>query len=230
MKPDTRLAVLIDAENISHKQADRIFELVAPLGTAAVRRLYGDFRGPAGSWEDAAARHALDARQCFASGKGKNGADIALAVGATDLLRDGTVDAFCIVSSDSDFASLMGRIRAEGRKAFGIGRSTTSKGYQRACTEFHTLDPLPAASAPKVAPRAPRDALPDIQRALEACTADPDGSYSLSAFGKEARRVGINPKEYGCAGIGKLLKATGKYTVDAHHFRPLKLKAVAGGQ
>ena len=40
-----RLAVLIDADNASPKIADGLFEEIAKLGEASVRRIYGDFSG-----------------------------------------------------------------------------------------------------------------------------------------------------------------------------------------
>ncbi len=43
---EARLAVLIDADNTSAKWADAIFEEIATLGEASVRRIYGDFSGP----------------------------------------------------------------------------------------------------------------------------------------------------------------------------------------
>jgi hypothetical protein len=234
MNSSIRLAVLIDAENISHALADRVFDLVATLGTASVRRIYGDFAGPAQSWAGAAARHALDARHCFAPAKGKNGADIALAVGAMDLLRDDVVDGLCIVSSDADFAALVQRIRGEGRLAFGIGRSATTSGYQKACTQFLVLDPPPAAVAPR-APAAfvastPNAALPLIRSALAGCKVDPDGSYCMCEFGTVGRRVGIDPKLYGADTMGRLLTATEQFTVAGQRFRPIVLRAVGAGQ
>ena len=43
---EARLAVLIDADNTSGKWADDIFNEIATLGEASVRRIYGDFSGP----------------------------------------------------------------------------------------------------------------------------------------------------------------------------------------
>jgi hypothetical protein len=38
-----RLAVLIDADNTSPKVADGLFEEIAKIGEASLRRIYGDF-------------------------------------------------------------------------------------------------------------------------------------------------------------------------------------------
>lgn len=223
MNPSTRLAVLIDAENTSHRLADRVFDLIKPLGVVTERRLYGDFAGPAGSWAEAAARHAMDARHCFAPTAGKNGADIALTIGAIDLLRDGATDGFCIVSSDGDFAALAKRIRAGGRLAYGIGRATAAQFYRDACTTYLCLD-APAATAS-------HPALPAILMALNACPNEA-GWYHLAQFGSAARRAGIVPKAFGAQGIGALLRATGQFRFDdRQRFRQAPvLRAVSAGQ
>ena len=41
-----RLAVLIDADNASAKIVDGLFEEIAKIGEASVRRIYGDFSNP----------------------------------------------------------------------------------------------------------------------------------------------------------------------------------------
>lgn len=233
MNRSERLAVLIDAENISHAQADRIFELVAALGTPTVRRIYGDFEGSAKSWTGAAARHALEPQHCFSPAKGKNGADIRLTVDAMDLLHDSTVQGFCIVSSDGDFAALVRRIRREGHQAVGIGRSVTTAGYRDACTKFLVLDqPAPTAASSSAPALKPHPALPAIHRALGRCAPGPDGWYHLGTFGSAAKLEGLTPKEYGASRFKELLTVTGHFTFkEPQHFRkaPL-LRAVAGGQ
>lgn len=242
MTAPMRLAVLIDAENISPKLADRIFEKVAPLGTVVVRRLYGDFGGQAASWIPAAERHALQPRHCIPRAEAKNGADITLAVDAMDLLHAGAFEGLCIVSSDSDFGAVVQRVRETGREVFGIGENLATVRYRNACTDFFALHPPAEAKAvepveKKTAPikKVPThldvaSALPEIRAAVELCDMDAQGWYHLPAFGKMARSKGVAPERFGSATMGKLLTATRQYEVSGHHFRPIGLKAVAGGQ
>ena len=99
-----RLAVLIDADNTSAKIADGLFEEVAKIGEASVRRIYGDFSGTRSkAWADVLAKHAIIPQQQFAYTTGKNASDITLVIDAMDLLHSGRFDGFCLVSSDSDF-------------------------------------------------------------------------------------------------------------------------------
>jgi hypothetical protein len=110
-----RLAVLIDADNASAKIADGLFEEIAKIGEASVRRIYGDFSNPRSkAWADTLSQHAIIPQQQFAYTTGKNASDITLVIDAMDLLHSGRFDGFCLVSSDSDFTRLAARIREQG--------------------------------------------------------------------------------------------------------------------
>ena len=99
-----RLAVLIDADNASAKIVDGLFEEIAKIGEASVRRIYGDFSNPRSKgWADTLSKHAIIPQQQFAYTTGKNASDITLVIDAMDLLHSGRFDGFCLVSSDSDF-------------------------------------------------------------------------------------------------------------------------------
>ena len=107
-----RLAVLIDADNASAKIVDGLFEEIAKIGEASVRRIYGDFSNPRSKgWADTLSKHAIIPQQQFAYTTGKNASDITLVIDAMDLLHSGRFDGFCLVSSDSDFTRLAARIR-----------------------------------------------------------------------------------------------------------------------
>src|SRR5213075_2303448 len=102
-----RLAVLIDADNASAKIADGLFEEIAKIGEASVRRIYGDFSNARSrGWSDILSKHAIIPQQQFAYTTGKNASDITLVIDAMDLLHSGRFDGFCLVSSDSDFTRL----------------------------------------------------------------------------------------------------------------------------
>ena len=140
---EPRLAVLIDADNTAPKWAEAIFEEVATLGEASVRRIYGDFSGPhLRSWEKKLAGLALIPHQQFAYTKGKNSSDIALVIDAMDLMHTGRFDGFVLVSSDSDFARLASRLREQGLQVFGIGRTNTPEAFRKACKRFIFVENL----------------------------------------------------------------------------------------
>jgi uncharacterized LabA/DUF88 family protein len=132
-----RLAVLIDADNASAKIADGLFEEIAKIGEASVRRIYGDFSNPRSrAWADILSKHAIIPQQQFAYTTGKNASDITLVIDAMDLLHSGRFDGFCLVSSDSDFTRLAARIREHGIDVFGFGEQKTPESFRQACRRF----------------------------------------------------------------------------------------------
>lgn len=110
--PLPRLAVLIDAENVSPRIAGRLLEEIATLGEASVRRIYGDFSAEQlKGWAQILADHAIISQQNFALTVGKNGSDIALVIDAMDLLHSGRLTASAssrqtAISQDSPPASV----------------------------------------------------------------------------------------------------------------------------
>ena len=132
-----RLAVLIDADNASAKIADGLFEEIAKIGEASVRRIYGDFSNARSKgWADILSKHAIIPQQQFAYTTGKNASDITLVIDAMDLLHSGRFDGFCLVSSDSDFTRLAARIREQGVDVFGFGEQKTPESFRQACRRF----------------------------------------------------------------------------------------------
>src|SRR6266436_5663433 len=132
-----RLAVLIDADNTSPRIAVGLFEEIAKIGEASVRRIYGDFSGTRlKSWADILAQHAIVPHQNFAYTTGKNASDIALVIDAMDLLNSSRFDGFCLVSSDSDFTRLAARIREQGVDVYGFGEQKTPESFRQACRRF----------------------------------------------------------------------------------------------
>jgi hypothetical protein len=143
-----RLAVLIDADNTSAKIVDGLFEEIAKIGEASVRRIYGDFsHSRSKSWADTLSKHAIIPQQQFAYTTGKNASDITLVIDAMDLLHSGRFDGFCLVSSDSDFTRLAARIREQGVDVFGFGEHKTPESFRQACRRFVYTENLLAGAA-----------------------------------------------------------------------------------
>jgi hypothetical protein len=149
-----KLAVLIDADNISAKYAEAMFEEIASLGEASIRRIYGDFAGggPQGWSKDKLANLAIVPHQQFANTTGKNASDIALVIDAMDILHSGRFDGFVLISSDSDFTRLASRIREQGVDVFGMGMRKTPAAFVKACKRFIYVENLVGT-----APARPRD-------------------------------------------------------------------------
>ena len=138
-----RVAVLIDADNMSSRAASVVVTETAQHGTLAVKRAYGDWTGPhLAGWRPELAKHAITPVQQFAWVKGKNATDTALIIDAMDLLYAGHIDVFCLASSDSDFTRLALRLRESGRRVYGIGERKTSQAFTNACDRFTFLEVL----------------------------------------------------------------------------------------
>jgi NYN domain len=114
-----------------------LFEEIAKIGEASVRRIYGDFSNPRSkAWADTLSKHAIIPHQQFAYTTGKNASDITLVIDAMDLLHSGRFDGFCLVPSDSDFTRLAARIREQGVDVFGFGEQKTPESFRQACRRF----------------------------------------------------------------------------------------------
>jgi hypothetical protein len=218
-----RLAVLIDADNASSQIVDGLFEEIAKIGEASVRRIYGDISTPRmKGWENVLSRHAIIAQQQFAYTKGKNASDITLVIDAMDLLHSGRFDGFCLVSSDSDFTRLAARIREQGTGVYGFGEQKTPESFRQACRRFiYTENLMPGAlvqgakvsGAKSLQP--PSAAIPMLRTVIGQMESE-DGSVPLSEFGKRLPNLfpDFDPRTYGYKKLSDLVRKTGAFDVE----------------
>jgi hypothetical protein len=217
-----RLAVLIDADNASAKIADGLFEEIAKLGEASVRRIYGDFsHARSKGWADILSKHAIVPQQQFANTTGKNASDIALVIDAMDLLHSGRFNGFCLVSSDSDFTRLAARIREQGVDVFGFGEQKTPESFRQACRRFvYTENLLPGAgdSAPAAAAtkplQPPSAAIPIIKKVIGQMDSE-DGWVPLGAVGHQLANLvsDFDPRTFGSRKLSDLVRKTDAFEV-----------------
>lgn len=148
-----RLAVLIDADNVSPAQAGEIFKTVASLGVPIVRRAYGMVNcfSNGGGWNLAQREYGILSKPQVSNVSGKNVADIALVIDAMEMLYRNSADGICIVSSDSDFTALAAKIREGGKHVYGIGSKKTPASFRTACTRFFELVQVKKATPAKTA-------------------------------------------------------------------------------
>ncbi|MGL5011896.1 MAG: NYN domain-containing protein [Paracoccaceae bacterium] len=133
----TRVAVLVDGDNISGKHAAEIARIAGQKGTAQFRRVYLDAQR-ASDWHDATGFRLVHA------GAGKNASDILLSIDAVGLaLRDG-IDNFVIATSDRDFSHIALRLQEYGATVSGIGEAKAPAAFRHACQTFVQIGPTPA--------------------------------------------------------------------------------------
>ena len=143
MKNEIKFAVLIDADNISDKYVKIILDETAKHGVTAHKRIYGDWTSRRlVSWKNVLLNNSITPIQQYSYTTGKNATDSAMIIDAMDILYSGTVNGFCIVSSDSDFTRLAARLRESGMHVIGMGESKTPKPFISACNQFKYLDIL----------------------------------------------------------------------------------------
>jgi uncharacterized LabA/DUF88 family protein len=238
-----RLAVLIDADNASARIAAGLFEEIAKIGEASVRRIYGDFSGTRlRAWAEILSTHAIMPHQNFAYTSGKNASDIALVIDAMDLLHSGRFDGFCLVSSDSDFTRLAARIREQGVDVYGFGEQKTPESFRQACRRFvYTENLLPEAPKPDQteqpgakqakALEPPSAATPLLRKAI-AQLDDEDGWVPLDLVGRRLADLAsdFDPRTYGHAKLGDLVKKSGAFEVKHEKARGMYIRSKPSNQ
>jgi uncharacterized LabA/DUF88 family protein len=219
-----RLAVLIDADNASAKIADGLFEEIAKIGEASVRRIYGDFsHARTKAWAEVLSKHAIIPQQQFAYITGKNASDITLVIDAMDLLHSGRFDGFCLVSSDSDFTRLAARIREQGVDVFGFGEQKTPESFRQACRKFvYTENLLPTApanaqdAARTAKPLQPPSAATPVINKVIAQMESEDGWVPLGAVGNQLANLvsDFDPRNFGFRKLSDLVRKTNAFEIE----------------
>ena len=140
---EMRIAVLIDAENISNKYIEVILSEANVLGNVICKRIYGDWtKQIMASWKDVILDNSIQPIQQYSNTSGKNATDSSLIIDAMDLLYTDRINGFCIVSSDSDFTRLASRLREAEMYVLGMGEQKTPRSFISACNKFSYLDIL----------------------------------------------------------------------------------------
>jgi uncharacterized LabA/DUF88 family protein len=215
-----RLAVLIDADNASAKIADGLFEEIAKIGEASVRRIYGDFsHARSKGWADILSKHAIIPQQQFAYTTGKNASDITLVIDAMDFLHSGRFDGFCLVSSDSDFTRLAARIREHGIDVYGFGEQKTPESFKQACRRFFYTENLFGGTAnsqdatSRSQPLQPVHAATSIINKVIDQMESEDGWVDLSEVGKRLYNLAsdFDPRTFGCRKLVDLVRKTNSF-------------------
>ena len=140
---ETKLAVLIDGDNIPSAYVKEMMEEIAKYGNPTIKRIYGDWTKPnLSKWKTLLLENAITPIQQYGYTTGKNATDSAMIIDAMDILYSEKVNGFCLVSSDSDFTRLATRLREAGMQVFGIGEKKTPNPFIVACDKFIYIEIL----------------------------------------------------------------------------------------
>lgn len=166
----TKLAMLIDGDNVSAAYMPFIMREAETIGAVASRRIYGQFKsGRMKAWLKQLEVFDLTPVNVSPLTRGKNATDMKLVIEAMDMLNGRGFDGFVIASSDGDFTPLVARIRANAVACYGFGMKKAPAGYKAEFDRFFECDTALAAER-KGAPRraastAPKPAVPAPVRA-----------------------------------------------------------------
>ena len=229
---ELRLAVLIDADNISYTNIKGMMEEIATYGTPTFKRIYGDWTKPIlYGWKTVLLENAITPVQQYSYTTGKNSSDSALIIDAMDILYTGRVDGFCIVSSDSDFTRLATRLREAGMKVFGIGERKTPSAFIASCNKFIYVEILKAEEKNTPAKKIPVKSTPPkkappvaaIDKGLVKLIADSindiaeeDGWVFLGVLGNLIlkKQPDFDPRNYGYNKLIDLIKNIREFEID----------------
>src|SRR6188472_334497 len=161
--PSDRLniAVFIDFDNIEigvkstlneHFDVGIVLDGIKERGEVVTKIAYADWTR-AGEYSRHMTQHAIRlVQRNLTPGGDKNGADINLALDALEMVfTHQHINAYVIVGGDSDFLSLVEKLKQYDKKVFVVGgRAFTSVILQRNCHEFIAYENLNRSRKPAV--------------------------------------------------------------------------------
>src|SRR3954462_14985581 len=153
----SRIAVFIDFDNVEigvkstiggQFDIGLVLEAIKERGEIVTKIAYSDWKR-AGDYSRILTQHAIRmVQRSFTPGGDKNGADITMALDALEMaFTHDHINAFIIVGGDSDFISLVEKLKQYGHKGIVAGgRQFTSVTMQRNCHEFIAYENLVGAA------------------------------------------------------------------------------------
>lgn len=216
-----KIAILIDGDNAQASLLPQMLVEAGKYGLVTVRRIYGDWTtNSMNSWKDILNYHAFQPVQQFRYTIGKNATDSAMIIDAMDILHDGVVDGFCLVSSDSDYTRLATRIRETGVFVMGIGEKKTPKPFVNACDVFIYTENLvneekvvkTTTSKAQVKKKAEPEPMPLLRKAFEMAVQE-DGWARMDSMGNALYQLdpGFDPRTYGHRQLSRLIASNKHY-------------------
>ncbi len=226
---DTKLAVLIDGDNIPSAYVKEMMEEIAKYGNPTIKRIYGDWTNPhLVKWKTVLLENAITPIQQYGYTTGKNATDSAMIIDAMDILYSEKVNGFCIVSSDSDFTRLATRLREAGMQVFGIGEKKTPNPFIVACDKFIYIEILKnqeesnetETSASKSTKKSNVDKITPAVIQLISSTisdlADDDGWAFLGDVGSllQKKQPNFDARNFGFQKLTPLIKSIDKFEIE----------------
>ena len=233
----TRIAVFIDFDNVEigvkstiggQFDIGLVLEAIKERGEIVTKIAYSDWKR-AGDYSRVLSQHAIRmVQRNLTPGGDKNGADITMALDALEMaFTHDHINAFVIVGGDSDFISLVEKLKQYGRTVIVVGgRQFTSQTMQKNCHEFIAYENLvgssrshrtgergakPTAGTSAIAPSAITQALPLVKRALKVLS-DREVSPQLGLLKSTLLQLDstFSEREYGASSFRDFMEKVAK--------------------
>ena len=222
----SKFALFIDLENCGAKveTLNNILEKVKIRGDILLGKVYG-YTDNFSALKEILLSNTFNVVPSLRYGiSQKNNADILLVLDAMEVAyTNPMIDSFCIVSGDSDYTPLVGKLKSMGKYVLGISRSeVASKIFINACNEFQFLETVTTRRTPTVKNKKSNTeengdeaALMKLLESILDEQADEDEMFASELKGVLLRlRPDFNEKNYGGGTFSKLLtKLSNKYGV-----------------
>lgn len=228
-----KIAVLIDAENASHKMLGAVLNELSKHGHIVVKKAYGDWSSKhLINWKQPLNDLAITPVQQFSYTQGKNSSDAAMIIDTMDLLYTNQFDAIALVTSDSDFTKLASRLKESQIYVFGVGEEKTPKAFRSACDDFILTGLLESLDDEEEAPKKSSKKAPakkNKQQSLKQNTklvntlrnaveeyADDDGWARASTCGSLIKRQipDFDTRNYGFKNFPLLFEGIGLFEIE----------------
>ena len=226
MNDQQKIALLIDCDNVSHAYIKGVLDELSGEGIVNVRHAHGDWNHQnLSGWRDELQPNAIRPMQQFAYTKGKNATDSAMIIDAMDLLYSKKVDAFALMTSDSDFTPLVLRLLESGLPVYGFGEKKTPSPFVDACSTFIYIENLVGLkeenNSNESFTKKNRNQLRQdtsvvnlLRTAVEQTSGDDDWANMSKVAHYISNNSSFSPINYGYKKLGDLIKAIDLFDIE----------------
>ncbi|HCS73972.1 MAG TPA: hypothetical protein DIW17_08865 [Clostridiales bacterium] len=206
-------AIFIDLENTGGKTStlNRVIEKVKIKGDILIGKVYG-YQEAFSGLKEILLSNTFNVVPSLRYGVNqKNNLDIQLVIDALDVAyTNENIDCFCIVSGDSDYTPLVGKLKSMGKYVLGISRSEVASNiFIKACNEFIFLESVTTDSGNQDGddPTGEPEDLMEVLEKIISDQSDTEGTMFVSELKKTLLRLRpeFSENSYGYSSFGKLL-------------------------
>ena len=225
----SHFALFVDLENCGGKKSMLmdVIERVKIRGDILIGKVYG-YTDSYSDLKETLLSNTFSVVPSLRYGRSqKNSMDIQLVIDALDVAyRNELIDSFCIVSGDSDYVPLVGKLKSMGKFVLGISRSEAASGvFMNACSEFQFLESVATGKERPGAAVTEALTLSDVNDYIVAILNESDTGEMLASEVKSVLlrlRPNFSEKSVGYSTFGKLLAQLaaqfGEFTVESEQY------------